>query len=141
MSALVADETSQRRFTSWLMGVFAGTALLLAMIGIYGVVAYSVSQRRQEIGVRMALGAARWDVLELVIGGGLGLAACGLAIGSAGALALRPSVSGLLYGVAPTDPATFGVAALALLAAAVLATLAPGLRATRVAPASALRDE
>jgi putative ABC transport system permease protein len=141
MSALVAHETSQRRFTSWLMGIFAGSALLLAMIGIYGVMAYTVTQRTQEIGIRVALGAARWDVLRLITSGGLGLVACGLAVGLAAALALTRWIDSLLYGIRSTDPVTFTAAGLVLLAVALFASLVPALRATRIAPAKALRDE
>jgi len=141
MSGLVARETSQRRFTSWLMGIFAGSALLLAMIGIYGVMAYTVTQRTQEIGIRVALGAARWDVLRLITGGGLRLVACGLAVGLTAALALTRWIDSLLYGIKPSDPLTFTAAGLVLMAVALFASLVPALRATRIAPAKALRDE
>jgi putative ABC transport system permease protein len=141
MSGLVAHETSQRRFTSWLMGIFAASALLLAMIGIYGVMAYTVTQRTQEIGIRMALGAARWDVLRLITGGGLGLVACGLVLGLTVALALTRWIDSLLYGIKPSDPLTFSAAGLVLIAVALFASLLPALRATRIAPAKALRDE
>jgi predicted permease len=141
MHAMVASQTSQRRFTGWLMGVFAGSALLLAMIGIYGVVAYGASQRTQEIGVRMALGAERGDVLRLIAGSGLGPVACGLAIGAAAALTMTQWLGSLLYGIKPTDPLTFSAAALTLMTVATLAMLAPALRATRIAPVTALRDE
>lgn len=141
MSGLVAGETSPRRFTSWLMGIFAGSALLLAMIGIYGVMAYTVTQRTQEIGIRMALGAARWDVLRLITGGGLALVACGLVVGVTAALALTRWIGSLLYGIKPSDPLTFSAAGLVLMAVALFASLVPALRATRIAPAKALRDE
>lgn len=141
MNGSVARETSQRRFTSWLMGIFAGSALLLAMIGIYGVMAYTVTQRTQEIGIRVALGAARWDVLRLVTGGGLRLVACGLVVGLTAALALTRLIDSLLYGIKPSDPLTFSAAGLVLLAVALFASLLPALRATRIAPAKALRDE
>ena len=141
MSGMVAHETSRRRFTSWLMGIFACSALLLAMIGIYGVMAYTVTQRTQEIGIRMALGAARSDVLRLITGGGLGLVACGLAVGLAAALALTRWIDSLLYGIKPSDPLTFTAAGLLLMAVAFFASLVPALRATRIAPAKALRDE
>jgi putative ABC transport system permease protein len=141
MGGLVARETSQRRFTSWLMGIFAGSALLLAMIGIYGVMAYTVTRRTQEIGIRMALGAARWDVLRLITGGGLGLVGCGLVVGLTAALAVTRWIEGLLYGIRPSDPLTFGAAGLVLMAVALFASLVPALRATRIAPSKALRDE
>ena len=140
MNGLVDRETSLRRFTSWLMGIFAASALLLAMIGIYGVMAYSVTQRTQEIGIRIALGAARWDVLRLIIGGGLVLVACGLAVGLTSALALTRLIGSLLYGIKPSDPLTFSAAGLVLMGVAFFASLLPALRATRVAPAKALRD-
>jgi ABC-type antimicrobial peptide transport system permease subunit len=123
------------------MGIFAASALLLAMIGIYGVMAYTVTQRTQEIGIRMALGAARWDVLRLISGAGLGLVACGLVVGLTAAIALTRWIDSLLYGIQPSDPLTFSAAALALLAVALFASLMPALRATRIAPARALRDE
>jgi predicted permease len=141
MSGLVDRETSQRRFTSWLMSIFAASALLLAMIGIYGVMAYTVTQRTQEIGIRIALGAARWDVLRLITGGGLGLVACGLLVGLTAALALTQWIDSLLYGIQPSDPLTFTAAGLALMAVALFASLVPALRAIRIAPAQALRDE
>jgi putative ABC transport system permease protein len=141
MSGLVARETSQRRFTSWLMGIFAASALLLAMIGIYGVMAYTVTQRTQEIGIRMALGAARWDVLRLITGGGLGLVACGLVVGLTAALALTRWIDSLLYGIKPSDPLTFTAAGIVLMGVALFASVVPALRATRIAPAKALRDE
>lgn len=140
MSALVARETSQRRFTSWLMGIFGGTALLLAMIGIYGVMAYTVTRRTQEIGVRMALGAARGDVLRLITASGLGLVGAGLAVGLTAALALTGWIESLLYGVKPSDPVTLASAGLLLTAVALLASLVPALRAARIAPAKALRN-
>ena len=141
MNGLVARETSQRRFTGRLMAIFAGSALLLAMIGIYGVMAHTVTRRTKEIGVRMALGAARWDVLRMVGQGGLRLVASGLAVGLVAALVLARLIDTLLYGISPSDPLTFAAAGLALLGIAVLASLVPALRAMRVAPAIALREE
>jgi ABC-type antimicrobial peptide transport system permease subunit len=140
MSALVARETSQRRFTSWLMGIFGVTALLLAMIGIYGVMAYTVTQRTQEIGIRMALGAARGDVLRLITLSGLGLVGSGLAVGLTAALALTGWIESLLYGVRPSDPVTLASAGLILMVVALFASFLPALRAARIAPAKALRD-
>ena len=141
MDRLVREQTAQQQFTSWLMGVFACAALLLAMIGIYGVLSYTVTRRSQEISVRMALGAERGDVLRLIGGSGLRLVAAGLAVGLIGALATTRLVDGLLYGVAPSDPATFAFAGVMLAAVAACASLLPALRASRLAPASALRDE
>jgi predicted permease len=137
----VSSDLSQSRFTLWLLAGFAAAALLLAAIGLYGVIAFGVSRRTQEIGIRLALGARRADVLRMVMVRGLLLTAAGLAIGAAAAIALGRVMSGLLYGIAPSDPATLlGVAAV-LAAAAALATLAPALRATRVDPVTALRSE
>jgi len=141
MSELVARQMARARFTSWLMTIFAGSALLLAVIGIYGVISYAVSQRTQEIGVRMALGAARSDVLRLVAGSGAGFVGAGLLAGIAGALALTQLIGSLLYGVRPSDPATFAAAALIFSGVAVVACLVPAVRATRIAPSVALRDE
>ena len=109
MDRLVSSQTVQQRFTSWLMGIFAVAALILAMIGIYGVLSYAVTRRSQEISVRMALGAQRGDVIRLVAGSGLGLVACGLAVGLLAALALTRLIDSLLYGIEPSDPLTFAV--------------------------------
>jgi ABC-type antimicrobial peptide transport system permease subunit len=123
------------------MGLFAGTALLLAALGISGVIGYSVAQRTREMGIRMALGAARRDVLALVLGQGLKLAGLGVAVGLALSLGLARLLSTLLYGVTAYDPWTFvGVAAL-LCGVALMATWLPARRATRVDPIIALRSE
>ena len=123
-----------------ILSVFGGMALLMAVIGIYGVIANSVTQRTHEIGVRMALGARSGDVLRLVVGQGLGLVLLGVAIG-VGTFGLMRFVSGLLYGVRPTDPARFVAAALVLGAAALLASYIPARRAMKVDPVVALRYE
>ncbi|HEV8335760.1 MAG TPA: ABC transporter permease [Candidatus Polarisedimenticolia bacterium] len=137
----VAASVAQPRFRTWLIGIFAGLALLLAAVGIYGVMSYSVTQRTSEIGVRMALGAQRRDILRAVVGEGLRFTLLGVALGLAGGLAVTRLLQGFLYGVSASDPATFvGVAAL-LVAVAVLASLAPARRATRVDPIEALRYE
>jgi predicted permease len=141
LQEFMARETARSRFTGWLMGIFAGCALLLAMIGIYGVMSYAVTRRTQEIGVRMALGAARSDVLKLVVGRGMALIGLGLALGAAAALGLTRLIGSLLYGVTSTDPMTFAAAALALAAVALAACLLPASRASRIAPAMALRNE
>ena len=141
MAEFVSRETSRSRFTGWLMGIFASAALLLAMIGIYGVMSYVVSRRTQEIGVRMARGAARADVLRMVVGRGMGLIAIGLGLGVAGALAFTRLIGSLLYGVTATDLTTFAAAALALAAVALAACLIPAARASRIDPAVALRNE
>ena len=141
MDRLVESETTQQRFTSWLMGVFACAALLLATIGIYGVLSYAVTRRSQEFSIRMALGAERGDVLRLVTGSGLGLVGLGLLVGVGASLALTRLFSSLLYGVRPSDPATFAMASAVLVAVALLASLLPALRAARMAPAAALRQD
>jgi ABC-type antimicrobial peptide transport system permease subunit len=123
------------------MGIFAVAALILAMIGIYGVLSYAVTQRSQEISVRMALGAQRGDVIRLVAASGLGLVACGLAVGLVAALALARLIDSLLYGIEPSDPLTFAIAGLVLVGVALVATILPALRAARMAPAQALRGD
>jgi len=132
---------AQRRLTMMLLGVFAGMALLLAAVGIYGVISYAVTQRTQEIGVRMALGAQRSNVLQMVIGQALTLAAAGILIGAAGALLLTGLMKNLLFGVQPADPLTFILVAALLGTVAAAAASVPGLRATRVDPVVALRAE
>jgi len=141
MQELIGDETARSRFTGWLMAIFAGAALLLAMIGIYGVMAYSVSRRTQEIGIRVALGADRQDVLKLVVGRGMGLIGIGLALGAAAAPALTRMIGSLLYGVRSTDVLSFVAAALILALVALVACLVPASRACRIAPAVTLRNE
>jgi hypothetical protein len=141
---IVSESLSPQRLPMILLSVFAALALVLASVGIYGVISYSVSQRVREIGVRMALGAQKRDVLRMVIGQGLGLASAGVVCGVAGALILTralTSLSHLLHGVGASDPATFVVVSVALIGVAVLASSIPARRAAKVDPMVALRYE
>ena len=141
MDDLLGRSVAEPRFNSGLVSAFAGAALLLAAIGIYGVLSYSVTQRTGEIGVRMALGASRGRVLRLVVAQGLGVALAGIAIGTLGALALARVLASLLYGLSGRDPVIFGAAAMLLTAVATAAAYVPGLRASRIEPVEALRYE
>ena len=141
MEDLITGLISQQRFAMTLLTVFAGVAMVLAAVGIYGVTSYSVTQRSHEIGIRMALGAHTRDVLQLVVVQGLRLVTVGIAIGLAGAFALTRVMSGMLFGVSPTDPITFIVTAVILTGVALAASLIPARRATKVDPMSALRCE
>jgi putative ABC transport system permease protein len=141
MEQVLADSISRRRFQMILTAAFAGVGLLLAAVGIYGVISYSVAQRTHELGVRVALGARAGDILRLVVGQGLGLALAGVGVGLALALGLTRVLASMLYGVSATDPLTFAFVALALLGVALLACLVPARRATKVDPMIALRYE
>jgi putative ABC transport system permease protein len=141
MTGVLSGAVAQRRISTWLLAAFACVALVLATVGIYGVLAYSVAQRTREIGIRMALGAQTRDVLRLVLGQGLLLALAGVGLGVCGALALTRLMAGLLYGVSATDPATYALISLLLVSVALLACLIPAWRATRVDPMAALRYE
>ena len=141
MADVIAQSVAEPRFNMILVSAFAALALLLSSIGIYGVIAYSVAQRTHEIGVRMALGAARPDVLRLVVIEGVGIALAGVVLGLAGALALTRIMAGLLVGISPRDPLTFGAGAVMLLTVAVVASYVPALRAARVELMAALRGE
>jgi len=138
---LVSDSMGQRRLSMVLLGTFSGIALLLASVGIYGVMSYSVAQRTREMGIRMALGAKQRDVLRLVLRQGMTLVLIGVGIGVLAALALTRVIANQLYAVRPTDPTTFTAVAVLLAGIALVATLLPAWRATRVDPVVALRDE
>ncbi|MGH9939236.1 MAG: FtsX-like permease family protein, partial [Blastocatellia bacterium] len=141
MRELLSDSLAQRRFTMLLLGAFALVALLLASVGVYGVMAYSVTQRTREIGMRLALGAQRGDVLRLVMKQGLKLASVGVAIGMLVSFVSARLMKDLLFGVSATDPLTFVAIALLLTAAALLACWIPARRAAKVDPMVALRCE
>jgi putative ABC transport system permease protein len=141
MSERIDDSISTRRLNLLLFGLFAGLALLLAALGLYGVVAYAAEQRTHEFGIRVALGAQPGDVLRLVLGEGLKLVLAGVAIGAIATLSLARLMTGLLFGVEPTDPLTLAAVALLLAVVAVAACWLPAQRATRVEPVIALRSE
>jgi putative ABC transport system permease protein len=130
-----------RAYPAYLIGGFATLALVLAVLGLYGVLAYSVAQRTRELGVRMALGAQRRDLLRMVVNNGLKLAVIGIALGIAGGLVVSRLIASLLFGVAPTDLATFVTVGAVLFMAALAASYIPALRATNIDPMVALRYE
>jgi putative ABC transport system permease protein len=136
----IADQTAQARFTTWVMGAFAGMALLLSAIGIYGVMSYLVSQRTREVGIRMALGATRPEIVRLVVGRGAGLIGIGVVLGTAASFALQQIMASLIYRASVLDGAT-AVAIAALASAGLLACYLPAIRAARVDPLIALRAE
>jgi putative ABC transport system permease protein len=141
MDQILADSLSRQRFSIQLIAVFAALAALLAAIGIYGVLAYLVDQRRREFGIRIALGAHSADVLTLVLRQGLVPVVAGLIAGIAAALGLTRLLKSLLYEVSATDPLIFGAVSIALLAVSLAAMYIPARRATRVDPLDALRHE
>jgi ABC-type antimicrobial peptide transport system permease subunit len=141
LTVIVKDSLTQSRFSMLLLSAFGALALILASIGIYGVVSYSVGQRTREIGVRMALGAQRRNVLGLVLGQGARLAGLGIAIGLVAAIGVTRLMASLLFGVAPRDPLTFFAVPVLLMAIALLACYIPARRAMRVDPMVALRSE
>jgi putative ABC transport system permease protein len=141
LADVVSESIAQRRFSMLLIGVFGAIALVLAAVGLYGVVSYSVSQRTQEIGLRMAIGADRRDVLRLIVGGGMKLAVIGVVIGVAGALALSKVIATMLFELTPMDLVSYSGTVMVLLAVAMVACYVPARRAMRVDPIIALRAE
>ena len=141
LEQLVGRSVADERLRTWLLSLFAGLALLLAVIGTYGVLSMAVAQRTREMGIRLALGADRSDVIRLVVGQGLRPIAVGIALGVAGSLALSRSVSGLLFNVSAVDPLTFAVVPVMIAGSGVIAAWLPARRACRVDPATALRTQ
>jgi putative ABC transport system permease protein len=141
MEHIVAGAVARQRFSMLLLAIFAGIALVLAAVGIYGVMSYSVAQQTREIGIRMALGAQRSDVLKMTVKQSLKLVGLGLLIGLVSAFILTRVMATLLFGISATDPLTFLSISLVLLAVAMLASYIPALRATRVDPMIALRAQ
>ena len=141
MDQLVDRTITQRRFNLMLLGSFAALALILAAVGLYGLISYTTAQRTHEIGIRIALGAQTGDVMRLVIGQGIKLALVGALIGMGGALALSRLMRSLLFGVSAIDPLTFAVVAVSLTLVALVACWLPARRATKVDPLTALKDE
>jgi ABC-type antimicrobial peptide transport system permease subunit len=141
MDEIIADSLASQRFSMIILGAFAGLALLLASIGIYGVISYVVGQRTHEIGIRMAMGARRMDILRLVLGSSGGLTLTGVGIGLAAALGLTRLMAGMLYGVSAADPLTFAAVSLILTLVALLASYIPARRAAKLDPMVALRYE
>jgi ABC-type antimicrobial peptide transport system permease subunit len=141
MEHIVAGAVARQRFSMLLLAIFAGLALSLAAVGIYGVMSYSVAQQTREIGIRIALGAQRGDVLRMTVKEGLKLVGGGLLIGLISAFILTRVMESLLFGISATDPVTFGIICVVLLIVAALASYVPALRATTVDPMVALRAQ
>jgi ABC-type antimicrobial peptide transport system permease subunit len=141
MEEVLYRSTRQRRFTVQLLGLFAAVAILLALVGIYGVMSYTVNRRIHEIGIRMALGARRAEVMQLTLAWGLKLVLVGTVLGVLGTLAGARVIASLLYGISATDPAVLGGVILLLVAVASAAAFIPAHRAARVDPVVALRHE
>jgi putative ABC transport system permease protein len=141
MEQVLSGSIAARRFSTVLLGSFAGLGLLLASVGVYGVLSYSVAQRTPEIGIRVALGAEQWDVVLLVVGRGFRMVLLGMGAGAVAALALTRLMSSLLFEISPADPATFVEVTLLLGMVALVASYVPARRATKVDPMVALRYE
>ena len=141
MNDIIARSVADRRFALELLGVFATVALLLAAVGIYGVMSYSFSQRTHEVGIRIALGAQRQDILRMALGEGMRIVVIGLALGIAGAAMMTRIFQSMLFGVGPADPITFISVSTILAGVALLACYIPARRATRVDPLVALREQ
>jgi ABC-type antimicrobial peptide transport system permease subunit len=141
MNDVIAQSVSPQRFNMLLLASFAGLALILAAVGIYSVLSYTVRRRIREIGIRMALGASNHDVIRMVLADGLKPILAGVALGLAAALALGRVVSSLIFGVRATDPLTFAAVALLLLLVGILATIIPAYRATGIEPVRILHEE
>jgi putative ABC transport system permease protein len=140
LESRAADATAQARFSALLLGLFAMAALVLAAVGIYGVVSYAVARRTREIGIRVALGATRGDVLRLILGRGAALTGFALLVGLAAAVLTTRVLRTLLYAVTPTDPVTYALVLALMMSVALLASWIPARRAASVPPADALRD-
>jgi ABC-type antimicrobial peptide transport system permease subunit len=141
MEDVIAQSVSPQRFNFFLLASFAALALLLAAVGIYGVLSYTVRRRVREIGIRMALGASHSDVLRMIVTDGMKPILLGVGIGLAAALALSRLVASLVFGVRPTDPLTFAAVVLILITVGMLANVLPAYRATRIEPVRTLREE
>jgi len=141
MDGIVADSLASRRFSMVLLGTFAALALVMSCVGIYGVIAYLAGQRTHEIGIRLALGAERWNVLRMVLGEGAKLALVGVAIGVVAALGLTRLMANMLFGVSAHDPLSFAGVAVLLTLVALAACCIPARRAAKVDPVVALRNE
>jgi ABC-type antimicrobial peptide transport system permease subunit len=141
MDERLSNSVAARRFQMLLLGVFAAVALIIAMMGVYGIISYAVSCRTREIGIRMALGAQAGDVLRMVVWWGMSLTLFGVALGLAAALALTRVMKNLLFKVSATDPVTFALIALLLVGVALIASYIPARRAAKVDPLQALRHD
>jgi ABC-type antimicrobial peptide transport system permease subunit len=141
MDEIRGDSVAQRRFGMLLLGIFAGVALVLAVVGIYGTISYMVGQHTREIGIRMAMGAQKRHILQMTVGHGLVLTAMGMLVGFGGAFALTRYLSSLLFGISGTDLSTFIAVSVLLLAVAMLASYIPARRAAKIEPIAALHHE